>query len=49
MDLCIDTSELTLDHHATKTIILPLLALSSEEALLVKHWKTNIGLSEAIL
>lgn len=48
MDLCADTCELILDHPATKAIILPLLALSSEEAPLVKHWKTNIELSETI-
>lgn len=48
MDLCVDTSELILDHPATKAIILPLLALSCEEAPLVKHWKTNIGLAESI-
>lgn len=48
MDLCVDTSELILAQPATKAIILPLLALSSEEVPLVKHWKTNIALSEII-
>lgn len=46
MDLCVDTHELILDHPDSKATILPLLALSSEEAPPVKHWKTNIGLSE---
>lgn len=48
MDLCVDISEMILDHPATKAVILSLLALSSEEAPLVKHWKTNIGLAEII-
>lgn len=46
MDLSVDTRDLILDHPASKATVLPLLALSSEEAPPVKHWKTNIGLSE---